>query len=59
MRSEEEVSYELVKRFVLVPELSNISADAKVIIPNIPYFSGAARVQQEEDLLTLWGFQVI
>ena len=57
VRSDGQVSYDLVKRFELVPELSSVSPDTVVIIPNIPFFSGAARMAGQ-DMLTIWGFQV-
>ena len=50
--------YDLVKKFLLLPLQSSVSPDAMVIIPNIPFFSGAARMKGE-DLLTSWGFQVV
>ena len=56
-RSDGQVSYDLVKRFELVPKLSSVSPDTVVIIPNIPFFSGAARMAGQ-DMLTIWGFQV-
>ena len=53
-----EVRYDLVKRFILLPSQSTVSPDAMVIIPNIPLFSGAARMKGE-DSITSWGFQVL
>ena len=57
VRPDGQVSYDLVKKFELVPNMSRVSPDALVIIPNIPFFSGAARMK-DQDLLTIWGFQV-
>ena len=53
-----EVRYDLVKRFILLPSQSTVSPEAMVIIPNIPLFSGAARMKGE-DSITSWGFQVL
>ena len=58
VQNDGEVRYDLVKRFILLPSQSAVSPEALVIIPNIPLFSGAARMKGE-DLITSWGFQVL
>ena len=40
----QQVSYDLVKRFVPVPELSAVKEDLLITIPNIPYWAGADRM---------------
>ena len=52
-----EVSYDLVKGFEHLAHLSAVSPDHMVTVPNIPFFSGAARMK-DADELTLWAFQV-
>jgi hypothetical protein len=55
-----EVSYDLVKGFQLLsskPSSSESSSpDLMVTVPNIPFFSGAARMKDADDV-TKWAFQ--
>ncbi|XP_023345389.1 lysosome membrane protein 2 [Eurytemora carolleeae] len=51
-----DVSYDLVKRFDPVPEKFGCDPNSLVILPNIPLFSGAARMKGQNEL-TVWAFQ--
>jgi hypothetical protein len=63
-----EVSYDLVKGFQLLSSKSSSQASSKssssessspdlmVTVPNIPFFSGAARMKDADDV-TKWAFQ--